>query len=53
MFAKKFDSNLDMAFLIVIPRMVESERKLAELYEIRVIEAETLDETLKILETFL
>jgi predicted RNA-binding Zn-ribbon protein involved in translation (DUF1610 family) len=53
MFAKKFDANVEVAFLIAIPGIVESGRKLADLYGIKVIEAEKLDEALKILEAFL
>jgi hypothetical protein len=41
MFAKAFDSNVEKAFLIAIPRMSENGRKLANHYKICLIEAKT------------
>jgi len=43
-FAKTFDSRVDKAFLIAIPKVSESGRKLASLYKVNVIEAENPDE---------
>lgn len=47
MFAKTFDSAVDKAFLIAIPKISKSGRKLASLYKIHVIEAEKPDKALK------
>ena len=47
MFAKAFDSNVEKAFLIAIPRMSENGRKLANHYKICLIEAKTPKETIE------
>ena len=47
MFAKTFDSAVDKAFLIAIPKVSESGRKLANLYKIHVVEARTPHEALE------
>ena len=52
MFAKTYDSNIEKAILIAIPKISENGRKLANHYEIRLIEAKTPEETIeKIKET--
>lgn len=53
MFAKTYDSEVDKAFLITIPKISESGRKLANLYKIQVIEARKPENALKKLETSL
>jgi transcription elongation factor Elf1 len=47
MFAKTFDSNIEKAILIAIPKVNENGRKLANLYKIRLIEAKTPEETIE------
>ncbi len=49
MFAKVYDAAPDKAYLIAIPRMNENGRKLADLYEIELIEAENQKEAMKTL----
>jgi len=51
MFAKVYDVSPDKACLIAIPKMSESGRKLAELYNIQLIEAKDQKEAIKALET--
>jgi hypothetical protein len=52
MFAKTYDSNIENVILIAIPKISENGRKLANHYEIRLIEAKTPEETIeKIKET--
>jgi transcription elongation factor Elf1 len=46
MFAKAFDSNVEKAILIAIPKISENGRKLANHYKIRLIEAKTPKEAL-------
>ena len=46
MFAKAFDSNIERAILIAIPKVNENGRKLASLYKIRLVEAKTPKEAL-------
>jgi len=50
MFAKVYDVTPDKACLIAIPQMSESGRKLAELYNIQLIEAKDKNEAIKFLE---
>ncbi|MFQ6073699.1 MAG: hypothetical protein ACE5KC_00630 [Candidatus Bathyarchaeia archaeon] len=50
MFAKVFDVAPNAAYLIAVPRMSENGRKLADLYKIKLIEAEDQDATVKALE---
>ncbi|MGB9778660.1 MAG: hypothetical protein ACPLW8_04570 [Candidatus Bathyarchaeales archaeon] len=45
-FAKSFDSNVEKALLIAMPKVSENGRKLANLYKIRLIEAKTPKEAL-------
>jgi transcription elongation factor Elf1 len=52
MFAKAFDSNVEKAILITIPRMSENGRKLANHYKICLIEAKTPKEALDKIEQF-
>jgi len=52
MFAKVYDVTPDKACLIAIPKMSESGRKLAELYNIHLIEARDQKEAVKALETY-
>lgn len=47
LFAKIFDVSPDRAFLIAIPRLSENGKKMAELYNIKVIEAKNQKEALK------
>ena len=47
MFAKTFDSNIEKAFLIAIPKVSENGKKLANLYKIRLIEAKIPNEVLE------
>jgi len=47
MFAKTYDSNIEKAILIAIPRISENGRKLANHYKIRLIEAKTPEETIE------
>jgi len=52
MFAKTYDSNIEKAILITIPKISENGRKLANHYKISLIEAKTPEETIeKIKET--
>jgi transcription elongation factor Elf1 len=52
MFAKTYDSNIEKAILIAIPKISENGRKLANHYKISLIEAKTPEETIeKIKET--
>jgi transcription elongation factor Elf1 len=51
MFAKVFDTTPNRACLIAIPRMSENGRKLADLYKIKLIEAEDQNAAVKALET--
>jgi hypothetical protein len=51
MFAKVYDVTPDKACLIAIPKMNESGRKLADLYNIKLIEAKDQKEAIKALET--
>jgi len=53
MFAKTFDSAVDKAFLIAIPKISESGRKLANLYKIHVIEVKTPREAVEKLKAYL
>jgi hypothetical protein len=46
MFAKAFDSQVDSAFLIAIPKISETGRKLACLYKIKVVEAKNPEEAI-------
>jgi len=46
MFAKTFDSPVDKAFLIAIPKISENGRKLANLYKINVVEAKNPEEAI-------
>ncbi|MEM3517414.1 MAG: hypothetical protein QW647_06465, partial [Candidatus Bathyarchaeia archaeon] len=51
MFAKIFDTKPTKAFLIAIPKINESGKKLAQLYKINIIEAEKMEEaSIKIVE---
>jgi len=50
MFAKVYDVAPDKACLIVIPRMSDNGRKLADLYKIKLIEAENQKEAMKALQ---
>jgi len=50
MFAKVYDVAPDKACLIVIPKMAESGQKLAELYNIQLIEAKDQHDAIKALE---
>jgi len=51
LFAKIFDVSPDSAYLIAIPKMTENGKKMAELYNIKVIEARNQKEALKALST--
>jgi transcription elongation factor Elf1 len=53
MFAKVFDVAPNKACLIAIPKMSENGRKLADLYKIKLIEAEDQDVAVKALESVL
>ncbi len=50
MFAKVFDVAPNKACLIAIPRMSENGKKLADLYKIKLIEAEDQNAAVKALE---
>ncbi len=50
MFAKVYDVTPDKACLIAIPKMAESGRKLADLYNINLIEAKNQNDAIKALE---
>jgi len=47
MFAKTYDSKVEKAFLIAIPKIGESGKKLANLYKINVVEAKSPDDALE------
>lgn len=47
MFAKAYDSNIEKKFLVTVPRVSESGKKLANLYKIRIIEAKNSDDALE------
>jgi hypothetical protein len=49
LFAKTFDVSPDAAFLIAIPKMSENAKKMAELYNIKIIEARNQKEAVKAL----
>jgi transcription elongation factor Elf1 len=49
LFAKIFDVSPDKAFLIAIPKVNENAKKMAELYNIRAIEAKSPDEAIALL----
>jgi transcription elongation factor Elf1 len=49
LFAKIFDVSPERAYLIAIPRLSENGRKMAELYNIKVIEAKNQKEAIKAL----
>lgn len=49
LFAKTFDVSPDGAFLIAIPKMSENGKKMAELYNIEIIEAKNQKEAVKAL----
>lgn len=51
LFAKIFDVSPDGAYLVAIPRMSDNGKKMAESYNIHVIEAENPEEAIKILRT--
>jgi hypothetical protein len=53
MFAKIFDSNPEQAYLIAIPKMNENGRKLAKLYNIKLIEAIDQNAALKALKKYM
>jgi hypothetical protein len=49
LFAKIFDVSPDKAYLIAIPKMNENGKKMAELYNIQIIEAKNQKEVIKVL----
>jgi len=49
LFAKMFDVSPDNAYLIAIPKMSENGKKMAELYNIKIIEAKNQKEAIKAL----
>ncbi len=49
LFAKIYDVSPDQAYLIAIPELSENGKKMAELYNIQIIEAKTQKETIKTL----
>jgi hypothetical protein len=49
LFAKIFDVLPDHAYLIAIPRMSENGKKMADLYNIQIIEAKNQKEAIKTL----
>jgi hypothetical protein len=53
LFAKIFDVSPQRAFLVAIPRMSDNGKKMAELYNIRVIEARDQKEAVKSLATMI
>jgi len=53
LFAKVFDVTPEKAFLVAIPRLSENAKKMAELYSIRVVEADNPDEVVKALKATL
>ncbi len=50
LFAKMFDVSPDQAYLIAMPKMNENGRKMAELYNINLVEAKNQKEVRKVLE---
>ena len=50
LFAKIFDVSPDSAYLIAIPKISENGKKMAELYNIKVVEAKNQKEIIKVLE---
>lgn len=53
MFAKVYDATPQNAYLIAIPKITESGKKMAKLYSIKLIEAEDLKEATKALKSVL
>ncbi len=49
LFAKIYDVSPNQAYLIAIPELSENGKKMAELYNIQVVEAKTQKETIKTL----
>jgi hypothetical protein len=49
LFAKIYDVSPDSAYLIAIPKLNENAKKMAELYNIKVIEARDAKEVMKAL----
>jgi hypothetical protein len=49
LFAKIFDVSPDSAYLITIPKMSDNGKKMAELYNIGIVEARNQSEALKAL----
>jgi hypothetical protein len=49
LFAKIFDVSPDRAYLIAIPKLSENGRRMAELYNIQIIEAKNQEEAIKAL----
>ncbi|MEM3774783.1 MAG: hypothetical protein QXX92_07295 [Candidatus Bathyarchaeia archaeon] len=47
MFAKAYDSNIEKAILIAMPKISENGKRLANLYKIRIIEAKNPEEALE------
>jgi hypothetical protein len=47
LFAKVYDVSPDQSYLIAIPALGENGKKMAELYNIQIIEAKTQKEALK------
>jgi transcription elongation factor Elf1 len=53
LFAKVFDVTPESAFLIAVPKLSENAKKMAELYNVRIIEAENPDEAVEALKASL
>lgn len=53
LFAKIFDVSPEKAYLIAVPRLSENAKKMAELYSIRIVEAENQNEAVKTLKATL
>ena len=49
LFAKIFDVSPNQAYLIAIPKLNENGRKMAELYNIRIVEAKDQKEAIRAL----
>jgi hypothetical protein len=49
LFAKVFDVSPESAYLIAIPKVTENGKKMAELYNIKIIEAKNQKEAIKAL----
>jgi len=49
LFAKIFDVSPDSAYLIAIPKISENGKKMAELYNIKVVEAKNREEAVRAL----